>query len=157
MRLLPAPLAPTLVVAGILPTLSIPGLDGLVSTTSKATATTTGVPISAPTGITIASVSYSGSGCPSGSVSSSLSTDKTVSFHQSLLGGNKKSKKKADQRGTDQQDRLSPWVSMIFKPTLAPAPPPQTTAKAATSSSRSSTRAVTRSPWSPARTTDTPN
>ncbi|KAJ4389134.1 hypothetical protein N0V93_006596 [Gnomoniopsis smithogilvyi] len=78
LQLLPILLTPTVVIAGIIPTLSIPGLGGLPKTTSKSSATATAVPISKPTGKAITSVSYAGSGCPSGTVSSSLSSDQTV-------------------------------------------------------------------------------
>lgn len=81
MRVLPYVLAPASVLAGILPTFSIPGWSSPSPTTVKATApaAVTGAPISKPSGISISSVSYSGKGCPSGSVSTSLSADKTVS------------------------------------------------------------------------------
>lgn len=81
MRVLPYVIAPASVLAGILPTFSIPGWSNPSPTTVKATApaAVTGAPISKPSGISISSVSYSGKGCPSGSVSTSLSADKTVS------------------------------------------------------------------------------
>lgn len=81
MRFLQFMLVPASVAAGILPTFSIPGLSNPSSTTVKISspAAVTGVPISKPSGISISSVSYSGKGCPSGSVSTSLSADKTVS------------------------------------------------------------------------------
>lgn len=74
-------LVPASVLAGILPTFSIPGLSNPSPTTVKvsAPAAVTGAPISKPLGISISSVTYSGKGCPSGSVSTSLSADKTVS------------------------------------------------------------------------------
>ncbi|KAJ0117672.1 secreted protein [Diaporthe amygdali] len=80
MRFLLLILLPAYVLAGILPTFSIPGWSDPSPTTLKlsAPATITGIPISKPSGISIVSVSYSGKGCPSGSVSTSLSTDKTV-------------------------------------------------------------------------------
>ncbi|CAN8098832.1 unnamed protein product [Discula destructiva] len=65
MRLFLSLIAPALVVSGILPSIFPP-------------AKTTGATISKPTGVSIGSVSYTGSGCPSGSVSTSLSSDKTV-------------------------------------------------------------------------------
>ncbi|KAK7717091.1 hypothetical protein SLS63_010810 [Diaporthe eres] len=73
-------LVPASVLAGILPTFSIPGLSNPSPTTVKvsAPAAVTGAPISKPSGISISSVTYSGKGCPSGSVSTSLSADKTV-------------------------------------------------------------------------------
>ncbi|KAL1866309.1 hypothetical protein Daus18300_006770 [Diaporthe australafricana] len=73
-------LLPVSVLAGILPRISVPGWTAPSSTDLKALAPTaiTGVPISKPSGISIVSVSYSGKGCPSGSVSTSLSADKTV-------------------------------------------------------------------------------
>ncbi|KAG6353946.1 hypothetical protein INS49_005203 [Diaporthe citri] len=80
MRVVPLILAPVSVLAGILPTCSIPGWSSPSPTTVKASspAAVTGAPISKPSGISISSVTCSGKGCPSGSVSTSLSADKTV-------------------------------------------------------------------------------
>lgn len=86
MRVLPFILAPASVLAGILPTFSVLGWSNVSPTTVKAMshAAVTGAPISKPSGISISSVSYSGKGCPSGSVSTSISADKTVSHQLDL-------------------------------------------------------------------------
>lgn len=86
MRVLPFILVPVSVLAGILPTFSIPGWSNASPTTVKETslAAVTGAPISKPSGISISSVTYSGKGCPSASVSTSLSADKTVSHRLNL-------------------------------------------------------------------------
>lgn len=145
MRVLPLVLAPAYVLTGILPTFSIPGWPSPSPTTVKASApaAVTGAPISKPSGISISSVTYSGKGCPSGSVSTSLSADKTVSDQLC-----------AQLFSEGELTRYRSLLSVLTssKRTLARVRRWRTAPRVATSSSRSSTHQHTLLLWCPART-----
>lgn len=119
MRVLPLVLAPVSVLAGILPTFSIPGWPNANPTMVKASsaAAVTGAPISKPLGISISSVTYSGKGCPSGSVSTSQSADKTVSlqgFAEISLKRGLKSKHETGRDSRIRQISSIHWARDIF-------------------------------------------
>lgn len=150
MRVLPLVLAPASVLAGILPTFSIPGWPSPSPTTVKASAPAaiTGAPISKPSGVSISSVTYSGKGCPSGSVSTSLSADKMVSCQLCAQLFSERELKNY---------RSSPSALTSSKRTLAQARRWGTALRVATSSSRSSTHQHTPFLWCPAHTMATRN